>query len=284
MEWELRQVRAFVAVVDAGTFTDAAIELGSSQAAVSRAVAALETALGSRLLERSTRSVRLTPTGDRVLKSARRMLATAADLEREAHGGRDLVRIGYAWSALGSHTNELQKLWPSVFPTTELRLARVNSATAGIAEGTSDFAIMRRKPEGPDLHHVQVGVERRYCALAADDPLAARRTVTLRQIASAPLAIDLRTGSTRLDLWPDDARPAETVVINDVDDWLTYIGSGAARGVTTEATTEQYRRHGVVYRPVRDAPAVAVFLAWSATDTPAESAAVVELVTGLYRS
>lgn len=51
-------------VVDAETFTDAAIALGTSQAAVSRSVAALERVLGVRLLLRTTRSVAATPAGD----------------------------------------------------------------------------------------------------------------------------------------------------------------------------------------------------------------------------
>src|SRR5918994_869620 len=70
---DLRQLRALVAVVDAGTFTDAAARLGVSQAAVSRSVAALETGLGARLLRRTTRRIELTPTGERVVAQARRV-------------------------------------------------------------------------------------------------------------------------------------------------------------------------------------------------------------------
>mgnify|MGYP001795746159 CR=1 FL=1 len=54
MSVEIRQLRALVAIVVAGTFTDAAIDLGISQAAVSRTLAALESELGVRLLRRTT--------------------------------------------------------------------------------------------------------------------------------------------------------------------------------------------------------------------------------------
>jgi DNA-binding transcriptional LysR family regulator len=50
MDAEVRQLRALLAVVDAGTFTGAADALGVSQASVSRTVAALERALGTRVL------------------------------------------------------------------------------------------------------------------------------------------------------------------------------------------------------------------------------------------
>ena len=52
---------------------DAAIELGVSQAAVSRTLAALEAELGTRLLRRTARQVTVTPAGQRVLTRARRL-------------------------------------------------------------------------------------------------------------------------------------------------------------------------------------------------------------------
>ena len=101
---DLRHLRSFVGVVDTGTFTDAAIALGTSQTAVSRHVAALEAALGVRLLDRTTRSVFLTPTGDRLLRHARRILAAVDDLRRDASAGTGTVRVGYAWAAVGERT------------------------------------------------------------------------------------------------------------------------------------------------------------------------------------
>ncbi|GAA3678245.1 LysR family transcriptional regulator [Arthrobacter ginkgonis] len=283
MDVELRHLRCLVAVVETGSFTDAGIELGISQAAVSRGVAALERALGVRLLHRTTRSVEPTPAGERALRKARRVLSIVADLQREASDDGGTVRIGYAWSALGKHTQELQRRWASVFPHSELRLVKTNTPTAGLAEGTSDFAILRRVPDTSILDVVLIGHERRYCAMASVDPLARRRTVSLAQVADSPLAIDLRTGSTRLDLWPEDARPRRTIPIEDVDDWLTVIATGTARGVTAESTAYQYRRPGLVYRPVRDAPPLPVYAAWSKADPPPARQDVVELLAGFYR-
>src|SRR5260370_13079415 len=70
MNIELRQLRCLVAVAEAGSFTDAAIDLGISQAAASRSVATLESALGVRLLRRTTREVSLTAAGSPVLPHA----------------------------------------------------------------------------------------------------------------------------------------------------------------------------------------------------------------------
>lgn len=284
MDVELRHLRSLVSVVDTGTFTDAGIELGISQAAVSRNVAALESVLGVRLLQRTTRSVELAPAGERVLRNARRVLAVVSDLRREAAAGTSTIRIGYAWSALGKHTPEFQRRWATALPLHELRLIRSNTATAGLREGTSDLVILRRVPEASDIEIVLIGTERRYCAMSVDDPLAKKRTVTLAQIATAPLAVDDRTGSTRLDLWPDHDRPQKIISTNDVDDWLTVISSAAARGVTAESTANQYRRRGLTYRAVRDAPPVPVYAAWSRIEPPLVLREVISLLADLYRA
>lgn len=282
MDVELRHLRSLVSVIDTGTFTDAGIELGISQTAVSRNVAALESVLGVRLLHRTTRSVELTPAGERVIRHARRALAVVADLRQEVLAGVSTLRIGYAWSALGKHTPELQRRWAVALPHHELHLTRTNTPTAGLIEGTSDLAILRRVPEAASVELVLIGDERRYCAMSVDDPLARKRTVTLAHAAESTLAIDQRTGSTRLDLWPDDQQPQRTILTNDVDDWLTIISSGRARGVTAESTAHQYRRRGLTYRPVRDAPPVPIYAAWTRTDPPRMLQDILSLLKGLY--
>jgi DNA-binding transcriptional LysR family regulator len=287
MNVELRQLRCLVAIVDAGSFTDAAIDLGISQAAVSRTLASLEAALDVRLLRRTTREMTLTAAGNRVLPHARRALAEAEDVVREATTGDTRLRIGYAWSAMGRHTTPFQRLWAAAYPGVELQFVRTNSATAGLAEGTCDIAIIRT---GPGQHRFDqhrfdqaiVGLERRYCAMAADDLWAARRSLRLAEISERTLVIDRRTGTTTPDLWPAEARPAIEYT-GDVDDWLTAISTGRCVGITAESTVTQYPRPGVAYRPMRDAPPIPVHLVWWRDDVHSATIAVVGLLTDLYR-
>ena len=72
---ELKQLRCLVAIIDTGSFTDAALELGVSQAAVSRTLAGLEDVLGVRLLHRTSRSIAPTTAGVQVLARARVLLS-----------------------------------------------------------------------------------------------------------------------------------------------------------------------------------------------------------------
>jgi DNA-binding transcriptional LysR family regulator len=280
---EFRQLRCLVAIVDEGTFTDAANALGVSQAAVSRTLASLEQALGVRLLRRTSREVTPTTTGLRVVAQARRVLGEVDDLVREATSGHAVLRIGYAWSALGRHTSAFQRRWAQDRPGTELHLVRVNSATAGLAEGVCDLAVVRRPPEDRRLDSAIVGLERRMVALAADDPLAGRRSLRLADLSGRTLLIDRRTGTTTPDLWPPDSRPA-TEETHDVDDWLTVIATGRCVGMTAESTAHQYRRPGIVYRPVRDAEPIAVRLAWWHDEPHPATQPAIELLTALYRN
>src|SRR5215468_6626124 len=77
---DIDTVRMFVNVAELASFTRAAEHLGLSKARVSTAVQALETDLGSRLLQRSTRAVRLTPDGEEFLGRARQLVSDADEL------------------------------------------------------------------------------------------------------------------------------------------------------------------------------------------------------------
>ncbi|MGW4041891.1 LysR family transcriptional regulator [Streptomyces sp. NPDC004721] len=282
MNVELRQLRCLVAIVDEGTFTDAAITLGVSQAAVSRTLASLERALGVRLLRRTSREVTPTATGLRVVAQARRVLGEVDDLVREATSGHSILRIGYAWSAVGRHTPAFQRRWAQAHPGTDLHLVRVNSATAGLAEGACDLSVIRNPLDDRRFDGAIIGLERRLCALSAEDPLAARRSLRLADLGDRILLIDRRTGTTTPELWPSGSRPA-TEETHDVDDWLNVISSGRCVGMTAESTAHQYPRPGIVYRPVRDAEPIAVRLTWWRDDPHPATQAAIELLTALYR-
>src|SRR3984957_6500272 len=281
MDLELRHLRCLVAIVDSGSFTDAAIELGISQAAVARALIALEEVLGARLLHRTSRSVTPTTAGVQVLARARHLLAEADDLVAEATTGHTRLRLGHAWSAIGRHTAEFQRRWAARYPEVELHLVRTNSATGGLAEGTCDLAVVRTAVDEHRFASAVVGHERRYCALAADDPWARRRSVTLAEVGQRTLLIDRRTGTTTPELWPDGTRPAIEHT-QDIDDWLAVIATGRSVGITTEGTVPQSRRDGIVFRPLRDAPPVAVQLIWRRHDPHPSTHAAIAMLTELY--
>jgi len=281
MSLELRHLRALVAVVDAGSFTEAAPVLGVSQAAVSRAIAGLEQVLGVRLLQRTTRHVALTPAGNRVVARARVILDDVDQLERSmTEAGREL-RVGYAWSALGKHTTHLQRRWAAEHPDTPLVFVNSNTPTAGLVDGIADIAVVRRPVDSRRFESALVGVEARYAAMATGSSLARKRAVRLADLSRFTVAVDERTGTTTADLWPPGQAP-KIRRSRGTDEWLTLIAARQAIGMSSEATANQNPRPGVAYRPVVDAEPIQVWLAWWRDDPPSLARELVALVRESY--
>lgn len=78
----------------------------------------------------------------------------------------------------------------------------ITPTTAGLAEGLCDLAILRTAVDGKRFASTIAGHEWRYCALAADDPWARRRSIRLDEVPQRTVLIDRRTGTTTPDLWP----------------------------------------------------------------------------------
>ena len=85
-------IQVFVKVADCGGFAAAARDLAMSPPAVTRAVAMLESRLGTRLFVRTTRSVRLTESGERFLQDGRRILLELEEAEDAAVGSHAAPR------------------------------------------------------------------------------------------------------------------------------------------------------------------------------------------------
>lgn len=282
MELELRHLRALTAVVDEGTFTDAGIALGVSQATVSRTIAALEDVLGARVLHRTSRELGLTAIGAKVLPLARRILAEVEDIERVLTDVTGDFRVGYAWGAMGADTTELQRRWAAEVPGSELVFVQTISRLAGLEDGRVDAAVLRRPLDDERFEAALIGLEQRFAAVPEDDPLARRQRLSLHDLAGRTLALDQVTGTTTTELWPADSSPTSTRAVRGVDEWLTLIAAGQGVGVTSEATVQQHPRPGVCYLPLRDAPPLQVWLAWPRDAARTGTGALVRLATEVH--
>ncbi|WP_367872721.1 LysR family transcriptional regulator [Luteolibacter sp. Populi] len=124
---DLRQLRAFVAVADEGSFTLAAKKLFLTQSAISHSMKALEDSLGCRLLDRLGKKTVLTEEGEVFLKRCRRVLGELEDAGRELDGlkrwGQGRIRIGAPHSLcqflLPTVLREFRDCFPRCEPTIE---------------------------------------------------------------------------------------------------------------------------------------------------------------------
>ena len=88
---KLNQLEVFNAVVDAGSFNSAAIELGCTQSRISHLIGELEAVLGTRLLLRSRMGCVVTESGQHVLTKARQMLSIAESITQPSSDKRQLM-------------------------------------------------------------------------------------------------------------------------------------------------------------------------------------------------
>ncbi|MEP6717662.1 MAG: LysR family transcriptional regulator [bacterium] len=201
---EIRQLRAFVAIADAGTFTAAAQRVHITQAAISMQIRQLETELGVKLFVRAPRRVLLTEAGEQLLQRARHILrdhdAALDEVTELAGTQRGRLRIGSASAVVT--TDVLPKLLQEV--------RRQNAgANVTLVSGTSD-ALVRQVLDGElDVAFVSLPVEARgiHTERLSQDQLVAiasprhrlvkQKTVSAYTLAGEKLILGERGGNTR---------------------------------------------------------------------------------------
>ena len=258
---EVRHLQALVALTEEGTFTDAAIRLGITQSAVSRTIGSLEEAVGARLVERTTRSVALTPAGVRCYRAAVRALAALAEVVDAAQGRVRPLRVGYSWSALGRHTTAVLQRWRTEHPDVELEVHRVDERDAGLRRDAVDIAIVRGEFGEAGFTSRWLHAEPRMAALPVGHRLAGGSSVSLGDLVDDTV-LTTAYGTTTLQLWPAGHRPARFLTVDNTDEWLTEIAGGVAIGVTAESTAVQHPHPGVAFIPLADGGTIDVQLAW----------------------
>lgn len=205
---ELRQLEYLVAVAELANFTRAAERLHVAQPAVSAQIRKLERELGLPLLDRSTRTVRLTAAGEAVLPHARAALASVGNVTRAVDSLTDLVSGSVAIGTVTAHDVDVAGLladFHATHPGVEITLSTDNSDVLidRLRSGALDAAIVStgsdERPEGLDVDVVTD--EAIDAAVSHDDALAGAATIELAALAERSLiALPAGTGlRSRLD-------------------------------------------------------------------------------------
>lgn len=143
-EW----LRCFVAVVDAGSLSAAAVEVRRSQSAVSMQLKKLESALGAQLLVRGPRELKLTASGQKLLGYARRILDLHADLQADFLGDElsGLIRLGVPDDYAATYLTPVLKRFAPSHGSVEIRLSCDQSTALipRVAAGELDLALVSR--------------------------------------------------------------------------------------------------------------------------------------------
>jgi DNA-binding transcriptional LysR family regulator len=176
----LDAMRVFVATLDQGSLAGAARRLGRSPAAVTRAIAFLEGQVGVQLLHRSTRTLRLTETGERYAAACRRMLTDLEEADLSAAGDRTAPRGLLTITApvmFGTHIlRPIIGAFLRAHPNVQVRFLLLDQLVNLIEEGV-DVALRIATLQDSTMIALHVGDVRRVLC-AAPAYLAGRPPIT----------------------------------------------------------------------------------------------------------
>ena len=275
---ELRPLRYFLAVAEAGKLTAAAERLGIQQPPLSQQIQALERRFGVRLFDRHPKGVRLTDAGEVLAAESRRLLAGAEALRARmrdvAAGVQGRLQIAFTSSA-AAHAFTPQTLRASRQRYPDVALVIVGERNA--AEITEDVEAGRlhagflrvpvERPEGVVMQTVlREGV---LVALPLDHALAARRRIGLADLDGQPTILVRRPGApglygrllarcAQLGVAPQVAAEVERMRTA-----LNLVAAGVGLCVVP-ASMEGAHPHAIAYRPLArsaalDAPLTLVY-------------------------
>ena len=263
MDITLKQLRAFAAVVETGSFSEAAKAMHLSQAALSGLVRELESRVGVRLLDRTTRSVAPTHMGRVFEPMARRVLDGLDDAIgsltnlRDLHSG--IVRIAAPEPLSCTYLPQLITAYQAKHPGVELRfddipmpqvLEHVQTGIVDIGFGPAPVA-----PDSKVTAHMlapdEIGV-----ALRPDDAMAGQKAVSWKQLRHRPLISFMPNLAVNvLSRVPPRHHPAEVRSVNRINTALAMLGVHAGGVICPAMARSLVRGFGLVFLPLTQ-PAV----------------------------
>jgi DNA-binding transcriptional LysR family regulator len=193
---ELRLLRYFVAVAEELHFSRAALRLNMAQPPLSQQIRRLEQELGVRLLNRTKRHVELTAPGRQFLTASREILAQverAVDQARSMDRGEaGRITIGMVSSVAYEDTlPKVLRAYRARYPAVSITLREMGAdeQVAALREDRIQIGFLRPPVLEPGLAMTRFFREPLVAVLPAEHPLAARRRIALKALASDPFIV-----------------------------------------------------------------------------------------------
>jgi LysR family nitrogen assimilation transcriptional regulator len=238
---DMKQLQAFVRVAELASFSKAAITLDSSQSALSRQVRQLEIELGRHLLHRNGRGVTVTAAGERFLAHSAGILRQLEAAKEELHADDaspvGQVVVGLPLRIASRLAARLVIAFREAYPRATIRI--VEGPTAAITDwillGRVDLGLLNNPTSTPQLHCESVYTEDFHLVGARARPLAAAKTVRLRDLHRYPLIIPARPHPIRhlIDEMCDRRKVTLTIAqeIDTIEAILQLIRQGFGYGI-----------------------------------------------------
>ena len=204
---EIRQLRAFVAIAEAKTFTAGAKRVHVTQAAISMQIRQLEEEVGLPLFTRTPRRVLLTEGGERLLERARKILrehdAALEEIAEIAGAEFGRLRIGSSSSSFAAEQlPEILQQLKEKFPQADVSVVSGTSAALvqRIINGEIDIAFVSLPVENSNIQTQLLFSDEIVAIAHPSHPLAKQRVISAAALASEPLILGEQGGNTRRQL------------------------------------------------------------------------------------
>ncbi|QCB98019.1 LysR family transcriptional regulator [Arthrobacter sp. PAMC25564] len=292
---DVGQLRAFLAVAQELHFGRAAERLHMTQPPLSRIIKQLETELGTRLLDRNTRSVKLTSSGQALVAPATEVLEAlrrAEEAVRSADNGEaGLVRIAFAGVSTHRLVARLARQVKSNRPRIQLELSSQNFAQPAmkkLVQGETDIALGRWDIIPAEVSSLVVMRDSLVVAMPDTHPLAGARRLAMGQLAAeAFISLTPFEGAVLPDrlrrLAQANGFVADIVqVAPDTQTALALVSAEVGCHLTLTSVAQNATDPHVVFVPLEDSTAdVDLRAVWRRDDTSPALKAVLEEVISL---
>jgi len=259
---ELRHLRYFVAVAEAGSLTVAAEQrLHTSQPSLSRQIRDLEDELGAQLLTRRARGIELTPAGRAFLDHARvalaQVAAAAEATRRVAHPAKPCFAMGFLTGHELTWMPEALQILRDELPNIDVMISSQYSPllAEGLSKGKIDAAFLRREKGAPELAYRVLVKESLMVILPSDHRLAALKTISPDTAPVLRVVIDNYLKRSGVNITP--AHEADHLAMG-----MSLIASTRGVGLLP-AYAQNFLPSSVTSRPLKgDAPTVDLVLGY----------------------
>jgi len=193
----LRQLRAFAAIVDSGGFARAADRLHLTQPALSRQIRTLETELGVSLFDRLGRRVQLTSEGEDLLRRSRHLLAEAAALIERARslksGETGILRVGATPQVIENLIAQFLTLYRLRHPGVEVHLVEDGGTRLHERLDRGDVHLAMTAASGTRFEDRLLYPMHLLAVVSPRHAIASRPVIDIRELSNEPLLL-LRRG------------------------------------------------------------------------------------------
>jgi DNA-binding transcriptional LysR family regulator len=276
---EIKHLRSFLAVAQALSFTAAARKLHLSQPALTAQIQALEADVGVALLERTRRSVRLTPSGEFFLRDAEAILKMAeearANAQRVAAGQAGHLKIGFVASAaleiVPSIVLAFRRSHPRV--TLDLLNIRTTDQIVLLEERKLDAGFLRLPAGSKGLSITRIHRERFVLVVPKGHRLANSRPFTLKELEHEPFVAYARKWAPGFyDRWigmfiAAGVSPRVVFEAGEMETMLAMVGAGVGIAVAPQGLVRRQVRSLVVRSLPQKAPLSEIGLAMRSGNT-----------------